>query len=403
MKHGMHLVVNSTLCLIILLWAALPKAYGNPESITIGGVFSLSGADSSVGNQVKNGYLTAIQEINSKGGVYVETLAKKLPLELKYLDMEASPEKAIARTETLYSKYDIAAYVGTTFFSAAVSVIERQKVPAVVVASSSQGIHERGYKYWFTPMGTSVDIAREIFELLDGISAGSKPSRLIIFEEQTDWGIEMSDCWQREINKREYDLVGIRKYNMLARDFSPQVMAAKAADAEILLSNPIMPDGMSIIRKMKQLNYNPKAVIMIRAPDDLPWTRAMGPLGDYVIFSSGWHHGIDLPGVSALNAKHLAQFDRPADVMTGPAFASIQIIADAIQRAGCLDPVDIRNAISATDMTTVVGPIKFRPDGTVTDPIGCVGQWQRGNQELIWPERYRTKKPVYPTPGWSER
>lgn len=403
MKKNAILLLGVSLCFIVTLALGLTPAQCAPKVITIGGVFSLTGADSSVGNQVRTGYTMAIDDINKDGGVYVREFGKKIPLELKYLDMEANPEKAIARTETLHSRYKVVAYVGTTFFAAAVSIVERHKVPAVVVASAGQRIHDRGYKYWFTPSGTSLDIAREIFNLLDSLPKDQGPARLIIFEEQSDWGIEMSEYWQKEIKKRGYQLEGVQKYSMLARDYSPQIMAAKTAGADLVLSNPIMPDGMSIMRQMKQLDYNPKAVVMIRAPDDLPWTRAMRSIGDYVIFSTGWHHGLDLEGVAELNAKHKAKFHRPADVMTGPAYASIQIIADAIERAGTLDTVKVKDALATTDMMTVVGPIKFRPNGTVIGSLGVIAQWQSGKQELIWPDKYRTKPLAYPMPKWSER
>jgi branched-chain amino acid transport system substrate-binding protein len=403
MKKIALMLLGGSLFFVATLALSPTPARCAPEVITIGGVFSLTGADSSVGNQVRAGYTIAIEDINKDGGVYVKEFGKKIPLELQYLDMEANPEKAISRTETLYSRHKVVAYVGTTFFSAAVTIVERQKVPAVVVASASQSIHDRGFKYWFTPSGTSVDIAREIFNLFDSLPKDQRPAKSIIFEEQSDWGIEMSRYWQKQIKARGYQLESIQKYSMLARDYSPQIMAAKTAGADLVLSNPIMPDGMSIMRQMKQLDYNPKAVVMIRAPDDLPWTRAMQSIGDYVIFSTGWHHGLDLPGVAELNARHEAEFHRPADVMTGPAYASIQIIADAIKRAGTLDPVKVRDALAATDMMTVVGPIKFRQDGTVVGSLGVIAQWQNGKQEMVWPDKCRTKPLIYPMPKWSER
>lgn len=369
-----------------------------PPSIKIGGVYSLTGADSSVGAQVEAGYKLAIEHINKDGGVLVKEYGKRIPLELVALDMESNPEKAIARAETLYSQHKVSAYVGTTFFAAAVSIAEKNKVPAVVVASAGQYVHERGYKHWFTPLGTSPDIARQIFNLLDGIPDIKKASKLVIFEEQSDWGIEMSEFWQKEISKRGYNLAGIQKYTMLARDLSPQILTAKTAGAEVLLSNPIMPDGMRMMRQMKELDYRPKAIVMVRAPDDLPWGRALGPLGDYVIFTAGWHHALPFPGVAELNAAHRAKFNRPADVMTGPAYASIQIIADAVTRAGTLQREKIRDAIQATDMMTVVGLVKFRPDGTAIDPVAPVSQWQSGKQETVWPEKFKTKPLLYPIP-----
>lgn len=369
-----------------------------PASIKIGGVYSLTGADSSVGAQVEAGYKLAIEAINKDGGVEVKAYGKKIPLELVALDMESSAEKGIARAESLYAQHKVTAYVGTTFFAAAVHVAEKNKVPAVVVASAGQYVHERGYKYWFTPMGTSPDIARQVFDLLDSIPKAERPNKVVIFEEQSDWGIEMSEFWQKEIKSRGYDLVGIQKYTMVAKDLSPQILAAKAAGAELLLSNPIMPDGMTMMKQMKELAYKPKAAVVVRAPDDLPWGKALGPLGDYVIFTSGWQHSMPFPGVPELNAAHQAKFNRPADVMTGPAYASIQIIAEAIKKAGTLDTQKVRDALETTDMTTVVGPVKFRPDGTNAVPVAPVAQWQNGQQEVVWPDKLKTKPLVYPIP-----
>jgi len=57
--------------------------------------------------------------------------------------------------------------------------------------------------------------------------------------------------------------------------------------------------------------------------------------------------------VAELNEKYQAEFGRPADLLTGPAYACVQILADAIERAGTLDRDKIRDAIAATDMMTV--------------------------------------------------
>jgi hypothetical protein len=54
-------------------------------------------------------------------------------------------------------------------------------------------------------------------------------------------------------------------------------------------------------------------------------------------------------------------------------------------------------------MMTVAGPIKFRPNGTLVDPCDASIQWQNGKQELIWPEKFRTKELIYPIPSWSSR
>jgi branched-chain amino acid transport system substrate-binding protein len=154
---------------------------------------------------------------------------------------------------------------------------------------------------------------------------------------------------------------------------------------------------------MKELDYNPKAIFAIRAADDLAWGKAMGPTGDYVIIMGGWHYKINYPGVDKLNAAYQSKFNRPADMQTGPAYASIQVLAAAIEKSGTLDTAKIRDAISSTDMMTTVGQVKFRPNGTVVDPCPAVIQWQSGSQKLVWPKEFKEASFIYPMPAWKER
>ena len=90
-------------------------------------------------------------------------------------------------------------------------------------------------------------------------------------------------------------------------------------------------------------------------------------------------------------------------MLSGPAYASIQIIAAAIETTGTLDTTKIRDAIAATDMITVIGRVKFRPNGTLIDPCPAVVQWQGGTQKLVWPKEFREASFVYPIPSWKER
>jgi len=112
---------------------------------------------------------------------------------------------------------------------------------------------------------------------------------------------------------------------------------------------------------------------------------------------------LKFPGVDQLNAEYKAKFGRPADSQTGPAYASVQILAAAIEKAGTLDTTRIRDAIAATDMMTLVGKVKFRPDGTAIDPCPASVQWLSGSQKLVWPKEFRETSFVYPMPGWKER
>jgi branched-chain amino acid transport system substrate-binding protein len=185
-------------------------------------------------------------------------------------------------------------------------------------------------------------------------------------------------------------------------EWSDAILKAKAAGADTLLSLPVFPDGSGMFKTMAELGWTPKYSLVIRAPEGVNWGESMGKIGDYVTIFPGWHHGEKFPGVDQLNAAYQADFGRPADLLTGPAYACVQLIAAAIEKAGTLDRAAVRDAMAASDMETVVGPVTFNEDGTgnVLNPLI---QWQNGQLELVWPPEQATADFQYPAPPFDQR
>jgi branched-chain amino acid transport system substrate-binding protein len=80
----------------------------------------------------------------------------------------------------------------------------------------------------------------------------------------------------------------------------------------------------------------------------------------------------------------------------------VQVLADALSRAKSDNRDKIRDAIAATNIMTVEGPVKFNADGTAPMVVICE-QWQAGKQELVWPPDQQTKPLAYPAPAFSAR
>jgi branched-chain amino acid transport system substrate-binding protein len=159
---------------------------------------------------------------------------------------------------------------------------------------------------------------------------------------------------------------------------------------------------MAMVKQMRELDFNPKLAMLIRAPDVPVWAKNLGKDGDYVMLAPGWHNAVKYPGVAELNAEHQKRFQRPADPITGPAYACVQILAAALTKAGAPDRDKVRDAIAATDMMTVIGPVKFRPDGTGVVQSVFI-QWINGKQELVWPKEFATAPLAYPAPPYAKR
>ncbi len=402
-------VVRSPLVPMILLLAALSQtlvACGAPgtataDKIRVGAVVPLTGRYAAVGEQIKNGYELAVDDINQAGGVDVN--GTKIPLELTILDDESDPTKTVQRMETLYADTQVVTYLGgvaSDLHAAAAAIGEKNKVPYLGVAFSLQKVHEQGFKYLFSPFPKSPGEAIATFDMLDSLSP--KPAKIAIFAEKTDWGAELRSLWKVQATQRGYSVVADQEYAPGSKDFSPVILAAKNAGAEVVLALPSPPDGMTLAKQMKELAFNANMYLFIRAPDALSWSQNLAQDGNYFLNMPGWNPEMKFPGVAELAQRHQAKYNKPAQGTTGSGYAAVQILADAITRAKSLDRDKIRDAIAATDMMTVAGAITFNPDGT-GKVVTVICQWQDGKQVLVWPPDQATNKLIYPAPAWDQR
>jgi branched-chain amino acid transport system substrate-binding protein len=157
-----------------------------------------------------------------------------------------------------------------------------------------------------------------------------------------------------------------------------------------------------LAKQIKELDFNASAYVFIRAADPPTWGENLGVDGNGFMLMPGWNNKMNFDGVADMAERYQAKFDAPAAATTGPAYAAVQILADAISRAGSLDRDAIRDAIAATSLDTIVGPVTFNDDGT-GNVLTIINQWQDGKQTLVWPPDQAVAPVQYPATPWGER
>jgi branched-chain amino acid transport system substrate-binding protein len=369
-----------------------------PESIKIGAVVPLTGAFAGGGAQIQRGYVYAVDAINEAGGVFVEEFGVSLPLELDVRDDASDPNQTASNMEELGGA-GVVAYLGgfaTPVVAAGTAIAERNQIPYLAVATSTQALHEQGFRYFFSPFPKSPDMAVSVYEMLNGlIPEGERPLRVGIFQESTDWGEELGPLWTENASEYGYEVVLHETYAPGSSDFTDIILRAQAAEVEALFSLPTPPDGFGIYQQMGELGWKPPFNLVVRAADVPTWND-LGEAGEGVVLSTPWHPALGFPGTEEVNQRHLDEEGRPADPVVGSAYALVEILADAIERAGTLDHEAVRDAIAATDgLSTIIGPITFREDGTAPVPNPLM-QRVEGAIALIWPADSATAELVYP-------
>lgn len=377
-----------------------------PEYIELGSAISLTGKFGSLGNLILPGYEIAIEHINADGGVFVAEYNTKIPLRLTYYDDESDPTNTVNKMETLSSDQDLTAYLGgggSSMHAAAIPIAEKNQVPYLGISFALYQIHQQGYEYLFSPFPKSPDQAEDVFAILNELlPEGERPTKVAMFMYNDDWGKEWGDLAKEFAPEYGYDIVVYAENPVGVNDWTDAILEAQAAGAQTLITMPIFADGSGMFRTMAELGWTPEFSLVIRAPEGVEWGEDLGAIGDYVTIFPGWHYGANFEGVDELNARYEELYGRPADLLTGPAYACVQILVAAIEEAGTLDKDTIRDTIAAGTFETVIGTVTFNEDGTgnVMDPLI---QWQNGQMELVYPLEHATAEFLYPAPPFDER
>jgi branched-chain amino acid transport system substrate-binding protein len=151
-------------------------------------------------------------------------------------------------------------------------------------------------------------------------------------------------------------------------------------------------------------------VHFVRAPEGAGFGPALGPLADYVTLPVAWSDKFTFPQNDYLIAKFKEKTGKGPDLVAGNAYAAGEILVAAIEKAGSLDKTAIRDAVRATNMMTVSGPIKFSDVGHPQDKVLVIVQWLGGDRKIVYTnefgKKYPKEVPVTPLkymPKWSER
>lgn len=378
-----------------------------PSTIKIGASPPLTGMFGDMGMEIHEGYLLALKDINKDGGVYVKEFNKKIPLELIEVDCESDPVKVVSKYDTLYSRDKVIAYLssaGSSLNAAASTVAAKNKVPYLGVAFSLLDIHKHNNRYLFSPYWKTRDQAK-VFALIDKVIPNDKrPTKMAIWEMQDDLGKEQAERWEKEGSERGYKTVSLKKLTFGTKDFSPLIIEAKRAGAEMLLAMPSAPQAIQAVKQMKELKYAPKLLVFNRGAENITWPEAMGRDGDYVTGVRAWTpKDTRFPGAKHFVDTSIAEFGHGPGISGGPAYASAQIIAKAIEIAGTLDRNKIRDVLAQTEFMTICGRVKFAEDGTWENCPVKLTQWLNGVSENVLPEELASGKFVYPMPRWDQR
>lgn len=399
--------IEVVLAASVLLFAVGCKK--EAREIRVGVVQAQSGMFASFGLSGGFGIQAAVDDINKQGGMQVGN--EKLPIKLFIVDDESDSNKAGSLAESLIAQDNVNFIVSgdePPHMHAGVSkACDRYKIPYITSAGpmepwlAMRNEAPEKWKYTWdtglmtiaTPLSDSSDFryGKAGYTVVDTWlsvlkTLGSQTNKKVgVFAADDPDGRSWYTIFGPVLKKEGYTAIGLDKNLGLVpletTDFSSIIKAWKDAGVEILWGNAPGSFFGAFWKQCASLGFKPKIVDISRGAlfynDVTAWGDDL-PLG--VGTEVWWDPSMkDSPGIGSTTPQSLADRwtaakSQPVLPGIGPGYRSVQVLANAIQRAGSIDPDKVNTALAATDLKTIVNRVKFDENHFNHGPV-MFGQW----------------------------
>jgi branched-chain amino acid transport system substrate-binding protein len=381
--------------LLIIFSSGSPCALAAEDPLKIGFLLPLTGSNAPFGQIQKKSALMAVAEINASGGIN----GKKIELMIE--DTRSHPDTGRAAIEKLIRREKVLV-IGGGFSSSAtwatISIAQQNKMPFLVNSAAADKITEQNWEYIFR-LNQPVSERFETFASFVKAIATDIRSVAIIHAETLASASEARRFFNaaRELNLNP----AIREsYEASRNDFKPLLGRVKTQNVDLVyLVADDVKQASAMIRQSREMKLNPKLFVVAASGSQLESEKNAGKAFEHVVSLVPWSPSAPYPGARPYFEKFAATYNTPPGYHGAEAYAGMQVMVAALKHASAPGPGEIRDALAATDLITVFGPVKFisydkkRRQNKL--PMLLV-QWIDGQPEVVWPEHLATKKAIYP-------
>ena len=319
---------------------------GAADPIKIGVAGPFTGGSSSMGVSMRDGVRLAVEEINKSGGVLGR------PLQAVERDDEAKNERGVQIAEELINKEKVAAtvgYINTGVALASQRFYQEAKIPVMNnVATGSiitKQFNDQPENYIFRNAAHDSIQAPMIVD--EVVKRGFK--KPAILADSTNYGQLGKADLEKALDSKGMKAVAVEKFNIKDVDMTPQLLKAKEAGADAVLTYGIGPELAQIANGMTKLGW--------KVPIVGSWTLSManyidnaGPGGEGARMPQTFIQEANTPKRKAFIESYLKEFkpknnriDSPVSAAQG--YDSVYLLAAAMKQAGSTEGPKVKAAL----------------------------------------------------------
>jgi branched-chain amino acid transport system substrate-binding protein len=362
---------------ILLLLAASGVEQARAD-VAIGFSTPLTGPHAWVGEPHLAGTELAVADLNAKGGVLGE------PLELIVVDDGCNAELAPLAAQKLVSEA-VAVAFGATCSGAAIPASQVYRGAGILMieaGATNPRLTEDKDGHVFRIVGRD---DRQGAIAGDYLASRWSDSNIAIVHDGSAFGQGLAEEVKKQLNQRGIGEALFATYQAEALDYSDLLDQLRTASVEVLYLGGYSPDAGLIIRQARDRAYP----VQLIAGDSLStgefWLVA-GRAGEGTLFTS-FSDPTHEPRAAEVMARLQGQLQQP-NARAVYSYTAVQLWAQAIEKAGTLEPDAVAAALHGNQFETLLGTIGFDENGDITGYEPFVWYiWQEGNYAPVDPHK----------------
>jgi branched-chain amino acid transport system substrate-binding protein len=328
----------------VALGLSMSAMAADPIKIGVSGPFT--GGSAPMGVSMRDGVRLAVAEINAKGGV----LGRQLQMVER--DDEAKPERGVQIAQELINKEHVAAtvgYINTGVALASQRFYQQAKIPVMNNVATGSIVTKQfaSQPENFVFRNSANDTIQSTMIAEEAIRRGFK--KPAILADSTNYGQLGREDLEKVLAAKSVKPVSVEKYNIGDVDMTAQLLRAKQAGADVVLTYGIGPELAQIANGMQKLGW--------KVPIVGSWTLAManfidnaGANGNGTRMPQTFIQNPDTPKRKAFIDAYVKAYNppggrMPSAVSAAQGYDSIYLLAAAIQQAGSTEGPKIAAAL----------------------------------------------------------
>jgi branched-chain amino acid transport system substrate-binding protein len=371
---------------------AAPRiARGQAATVKFGFTAALTGPFNEFGEGIRRGAEIAVEEANKAGGIN----GRRVEL-AEVLDDQLVPDRAVQNMRRILDNREIVGLMAPSGSGPTLAIVDMVQADGRPIinpqAQTPTIVYPNGPDRPPRPNVFSVAISNTVeAEKLAAALAGFR--NIGILHESTGYGVTGAQLVRAEIQgKRQDARITVESYNQRAQDMTAQLVRVQRAGAEALLVIGLGADFAVIRRTMSRLNMNP-ALFGTAGAVTVPYIEGAG---DLVVGTRAASHASLGRRPMVASAQRFVDLYRakygtdrwygpdPANPLislaatVGSGYDCINLLIDAIRRAGSTAPAAIIGALESTrDFPGVTSAaISFTPQEHTSLRVGDLGMYE---------------------------